>query len=103
MYKDYYTQTPLLLIDEGIDDFKVFDDIIKNQGCLSTIDDNIEEQPKVGECGFYHMGQKEIAKQLNISKQMVGIIENKALRKLREGGLGSDIFELRKKLKEFYN
>jgi len=90
-------------VDKDIDAFQVFDDIIKNYGSVYTIDDNVDKQPtKKNTTRYYNMGYTEIGKQLNISRLRVQQIEHKALRKLREAGLGTSTYDLRKKLFDFY-
>lgn len=91
-----------LLIDEDIESFKVFDDIIANGGCIETMELYRRNKKELVGGSDYYMTQAEVARELGISKQMVSIIEVKALRKLRKITTGDKCEKIKRALKEFY-
>lgn len=70
-------------IDSDIDTFEVFDNIIKNYGCITTIDSDTDKQPTRQTNDYFHCTLEEIAEQLNVTRERIRQIESNALRKLK--------------------
>lgn len=92
----------LTIIDDGIDDFKVFDDIINNDGYITTIDDNVDKQPRVGEPSYYYMTLSEIGKAIGVNKERVRQIQEKAMLKLSTCRAGDRFEKEKRAYKDFY-
>lgn len=102
MYKDWDFSQRRLLIDDGINDYKVFDDIIKRDGSLETFEFKKTEQPKVGNYDFYHMTLEQIAQEMGVTRERVRQIEGRALRKLGTCNTGDKFEKEKRAWKTFY-